>query len=56
MRLFAVFASMYNVLGINAIDPCVKQGDNGDLWMTFGSWFGGMWMFKLDHDVGSECF
>ena len=38
--------------GINAIDPCVKQGDNGDLWMTFGSWFGGMWMFKLDPKTG----
>ena len=38
--------------GINAIDPCVKQDDNGDLWMTFGSWFGGMWMFKLDPKTG----
>lgn len=38
--------------GINAIDPCVKTDDNGDMWMTFGSWFGGMWMFKLDSATG----
>ncbi len=38
--------------GINAIDPCVKTDDNGDMWMTFGSWFGGMWMFKLDPTTG----
>ena len=38
--------------GINAIDPCVKTDENGDMWMTFGSWFGGMWMFKLDPATG----
>lgn len=38
--------------GINAIDPCVKTDDNGDMWMVFGSWFGGMWMFKLDPATG----
>lgn len=34
--------------GINAIDPSVKTDGNGDMWMTFGSWFGGMWMMKLN--------
>lgn len=38
--------------GINAIDPCVTADDNGDIWMTFGSWFGGMWMFRLDPTTG----
>ncbi|WEV53083.1 glycoside hydrolase family 43 protein [Bifidobacterium sp. ESL0704] len=37
---------------INAIDPSVKADDNGDMWMTFGSWFGGMWMLKLDSKTG----
>ena len=37
---------------INAIDPCVKYDDNGDLWLTFGSWFGGLWMLKLDASNG----
>lgn len=30
----------------------MKTDDNGDMWMTFGSWFGGMWMFKLDSATG----
>lgn len=38
--------------GINAIDPCVKTDDNGNIWMTFGSWFGGMWMLKLNPATG----
>lgn len=38
--------------GINAIDPSIATDDNGDMWMTFGSWFGGMWMFKLDPATG----
>ncbi|BDR52331.1 beta-xylosidase [Bombiscardovia nodaiensis] len=38
--------------GINAIDPSVKYDENGDLWMTFGSWFGGIWMIKLDAKTG----
>ena len=37
---------------INAIDPCIKTDDNGDMWMTYGSWFGGMWMLKLDPATG----
>ncbi|OZG64384.1 beta-xylosidase [Bifidobacterium hapali] len=37
---------------INAIDPSVATDDNGDMWMTFGSWFGGLWMFKLDPATG----
>lgn len=30
----------------------MKYDDNGDLWMTFGSWFGGLWMLKLDASNG----
>lgn len=37
---------------INAIDPTVKTDANGDMWMTFGSWFGGMWMMKIDPSTG----
>ena len=32
--------------------PVRETDDNGDMWMTFGSWFGGMWMFKLDSATG----
>lgn len=38
--------------GINAIDPSVQYDENGDLWMTFGSWFGGIWMIRLDPSTG----
>ncbi len=37
---------------INAIDPCVKYDENGDLWMVYGSWFGGLYMLKLDAETG----
>jgi arabinan endo-1,5-alpha-L-arabinosidase len=37
---------------INAIDASMSYDDNGDLWMTFGSWFGGIWMIKLDPQTG----
>ncbi len=37
---------------INAIDPCVKFDENGDLWMVYGSWFGGVYMIKLDKNTG----
>lgn len=38
--------------GMNAIDPCVLYDDVGDLWMTYGSWFGGIYMLKLDNNTG----
>lgn len=37
---------------LNAIDPCVKYDENGDLWMSFGSWFGGIYILKLDKTTG----
>lgn len=38
--------------GMNAIDPCVFYDDNGTLWMSYGSWFGGIYMLKLDGATG----
>ena len=37
--------------GINAIDASVKY-DGNDMWMALGSWFGGIWMIKLDPTTG----
>ena len=37
---------------INAIDPCVKFDDNGDLYMSYGSWSAGIYMLKLDKNTG----
>ncbi len=41
-----------NANKINAIDPCIKFDENGDLWMVYGSWFGGVYMIKLDKNTG----
>ncbi len=35
--------------GTNAIDPCVLYDKDGELWMVYGSWFGGLFMLKLDN-------
>ena len=37
---------------INAIDAAPILCEHGDMWMSFGSWFGGVWMFKLDPKTG----
>jgi beta-xylosidase len=36
----------------NVIDPCVFYDADGQLWMSYGSWFGGIWMLKLDSETG----
>ncbi|WP_418969060.1 family 43 glycosylhydrolase [Alloscardovia omnicolens] len=38
--------------GINAIDPAIQIDDDGSMYMSFGSWFGGIWMIKLDASTG----
>lgn len=37
---------------LNAIDPCVVFDKDGSLWMVFGSWFGGLYMLRLDENTG----
>ena len=36
----------------NCIDPCVFYDDNDNLWMSYGSWSGGIFMLKLDKTNG----
>ncbi|SFB74836.1 glycoside hydrolase family 43 protein [Butyrivibrio sp. YAB3001] len=36
----------------NCIDPCAFYDDDGNLWMTYGSWSGGIFMLKLDKETG----
>jgi arabinan endo-1,5-alpha-L-arabinosidase len=36
----------------HAIDPCVFYDENGQLWMSYGSWSGGIWMLKLNAENG----
>lgn len=36
----------------NCIDPCVFFDEEGELWMSYGSWSGGIFMLKLDKETG----
>jgi arabinan endo-1,5-alpha-L-arabinosidase len=36
----------------NNIDPCVFYDEDGKLWMSYGSWSGGIWMIELDENTG----
>lgn len=38
--------------GAHAIDPCVFYDDDNNLWMTYGSWSGGIYMLRLDSTTG----
>jgi beta-xylosidase len=37
---------------MNAIDPCAFFDQEGNMWMVYGSWFGGLYMLKLDASTG----
>lgn len=36
----------------NCIDPCVFYDDDDNLWMSYGSWSGGIFMIRLDPQNG----
>ena len=36
----------------NDIDPCVFFDDDGQMWMSYGSWSGGIFMLRLDRMTG----
>ena len=36
----------------NNIDPCVFYDEEGKLWMSYGSWSGGIWILELDEETG----
>ncbi len=36
----------------NCIDPCVFYDEDGNLWMSYGSWSGGIFMLELDENTG----
>ena len=51
---YSVYRNSTNNLlyGVNAIDAAVTYDENGDLWMSYGSWFGGIYLLKLDKYTG----
>ena len=36
----------------NNIDPCVFYDEEGELWISYGSWSGGIWTLKLNKENG----
>ena len=44
--------STWGNLWPNCIDPCVFFDEDGELWMSYGSWSGGIFMLKLDKQTG----
>lgn len=40
----------------NAIDPNLFYGEDGRLWMTYGSWSGGVFLLELDKETGAVIF
>ncbi|MBR1441559.1 MAG: glycoside hydrolase family 43 protein [Lachnospiraceae bacterium] len=36
----------------NCIDPCVFYDEEGNLWMSYGSWSGGIFLLALDEETG----
>ena len=36
----------------HCIDPCVFYDEEGKLWMSYGSWSGGIWLLELDENTG----
>lgn len=49
-----VVSSSGNSNDINAIDPGLFLDDDGRLWMTYGSWFGGIGVVELDTKTGKK--
>lgn len=51
-RYAAPWASTNKASFPNCIDPCVFYDEDGKLWMSYGSWSGGIFMLELDEETG----
>lgn len=40
----------------NAIDPTIVEGKDGTLWMTYGSWSGGIFILEIDPATGKAIY
>ncbi|MCI8825708.1 MAG: RICIN domain-containing protein [Lachnospiraceae bacterium] len=45
-----------NTLFPNAIDPTVLFDANGKMWMTYGSWSGGIYILEIDKTTGQPIY
>ena len=46
------YGSYNNALWPNAIDPSLFYDRDGRLWMTYGSWSGGIFILEIDEETG----
>ncbi len=42
----------YNDYAVSCIDPSILYDEDGQLWMNYGSWSGGIFLLKLDNNTG----
>ena len=49
---FSSAGSKWGTYYPNCIDPCVFYDEEGELWLTYGSWSGGIFILKLDKNTG----
>ncbi len=47
-----VLAGYNNSLWPNCIDPALFYDEDGRLWMTYGSWSGGIFLLEIDQETG----
>lgn len=48
--------SYNNTLFPNAIDPTILYDTSGNMWMTYGSWSGGIYILQLDKATGQPIY
>ena len=48
--------SFNNTLFPNAIDPTLVYDKSGNLWMTYGSWSGGIYILQIDTTTGQPMY
>lgn len=48
--------SYANITYPNAIDPMIAHDENGKLWMTYGSWSGGIFLLEIDPATGKAIY
>lgn len=55
-KWFTSNGSYDTTYGPNAIDPTVFEGKDGKLWMTYGSWSGGIYVLEIDPKTGAAIY
>ena len=49
---YNTWATIHSPSWPNNIDPCVFYDEEGNLWIAYGSWSGGIFMLELDEETG----